>query len=65
MHRTYISIAVVANKCDVLWVMSCVDHGDSKMTMDVSVQHQPRVKRDHGKVFDVLIRYALDELANT
>src|SRR4051812_15852352 len=34
-RRTYISIALLANRFDVLWVMSKVGHADSKMTMDV------------------------------
>jgi hypothetical protein len=35
LRRTYISIALLANRFDVLWVMSQVGHADSKMTMDV------------------------------
>ena len=32
---TYISIALLANRFDVKWVMSQVGHADSKMTLDV------------------------------
>lgn len=58
LRRTYISIALLANKFDVLWVMSQVGHSDSKMTMDVYAQLQQRVKRDHGKAFDALVQRA-------
>ena len=64
LRRTYISIALVANNFDVLWVMSQVGHSDSKMTMDVYAQLQQRVKRDHGKAFDALIRHARNEPAD-
>ncbi len=58
LRRTYISIALLANNFDVLWVMSQVGHSDSKMTMDVYAQLQQRVKRDHGKAFDALVQRA-------
>ena len=58
MRRTYISIALLANNFDVLWVMGQVGHADSKMTMDVYAQLQQRVKRDHGKAFDALVQRA-------
>ena len=35
LRRTYISIALSANKFDGKWVMGQVGHADSKMTMDV------------------------------
>jgi hypothetical protein len=35
LRRTYISIALLANRFDVLWVMRQVGHADSTMTMDV------------------------------
>ena len=38
LRRTYISIALLANSFDVLWVMGQVGHADSKMTMDVYAQ---------------------------
>ena len=38
LRRTYISVALLANKFDVLWVMRQVGHADSKMTMDVYAQ---------------------------
>ena len=48
LRRTYISIALLANRFDVKWVMSQVGHADSKMTLDVYAQLEQRVKRDHG-----------------
>jgi integrase len=35
LRRTYISIALLANNFDVLWVMHQVGRSDSKMTLDV------------------------------
>lgn len=58
LRRTYISIALLANNFDVLWVMHQVGHADSKMTLDVYAQLQQRVKREHGAAFDKLIRQA-------
>jgi integrase len=49
LRRTYISIALLANNFDVLWVMRQVGHADSKMTMDVYAQLQLRVNRQHGQ----------------
>jgi integrase len=40
MRRTYISIALLANNFDVLWVMKQVGHADSKMTLEVYAQLQ-------------------------
>ena len=48
LRRTYISIALLANRFDVLWVMGQVGHADSKMTLDVYAQLQQRVEREHG-----------------
>jgi integrase len=62
LRRTYISIALLANGFDVLWVMSQVGHADSKMTMDVYAQLQQRVDRKHGRAFDALVRKARDGL---
>ncbi len=62
LRRTYISIALLANNFDVLWVMSQVGHADSKMTLDVYAQLQQRVKRSHGTAFDRLVRQAREEL---
>ena len=56
LRHTYISIALLANRFDVLWVMSQVGHADSKMTMDVYAQLQQRVDREHGRAFDALVR---------
>jgi integrase len=62
LRRTYISIALLANKFDVLWVMRQVGHADSKMTMDVYAQLQQRVERRHGEAFDGLVRRARERL---
>jgi hypothetical protein len=62
LRRTYISIALLANRFDVLWVMSQVGHADSKMTMEVYAQLQQRVDREHGRAFDALVRQARDRL---
>src|SRR3954469_7378091 len=55
LRRTYISIALLANRFDVLWVMGQVGHADSKMTMDVYAHLQQRVKREQGTAFDRLV----------
>jgi integrase len=65
LRRTYISIALLANNFDVMWVMKQVGHADSKMTMDVYAQSQQRVKRRHGASFDRLVRNARSQLART
>ena len=65
LRRTYISIALLANSFDVLWVMSQVGHADSKMTMDVYAQLQQRVEREHGRAFDALVRKAREQLQGT
>ena len=44
LRRTYVSIALLANNFDVIWVMSQVGHADSKMTTDVYAQLQQRVR---------------------
>jgi integrase len=62
LRRTYISIALLANRFDVKWVMGQVGHADSKMTMDVYAQLQQRVKREHGVRFDALIREAEEQM---
>jgi integrase len=62
LRRTYISIALLANNFDVLWVMSQVGHADSKMTTDVYAQLQQRVHREHGQAFDLLVRRARERL---
>jgi hypothetical protein len=58
LRRTYITVALLANKYDIKWVMDQVGHADSKMTMDVYNQLQQRAKREHGASFDRLIREA-------
>lgn len=63
LRRTYISIALLANRFDVKWVMSQVGHADSTMTMDVYAQLQKRADREHGPNFDRLIRKAAKQLA--
>jgi DNA-binding CsgD family transcriptional regulator len=65
LRRTYISIALVANRFDVMWVMSPVGHADSKMTTDVYAQLQQRARRDHGQAFDALVRRAREHLYGT
>lgn len=62
LRRTYISIALLANRFDVKWVMSQVGHGDSKMTLDVYAQLEQRIKRNHGVRFDALIRAAEEQM---
>jgi integrase len=62
LRRTYISIALLANSFDVLWVMGQVGHADSKVTLDVYAQLQQRVKRQHGTAFDRLVRRAREQL---
>jgi integrase len=42
LRRIHVSIALLANRFDVLWVMGQVAHADSKMTMDVYAQLQQR-----------------------
>src|SRR3954451_15130788 len=56
------SIALLASRFDVLWVMGQVGHADSKMTMDVHPQLQQRVKREHGRAFDRLVDQAREQL---
>src|SRR3954467_7304588 len=65
LRRTYISIALLANRFDVLWVMGQVGHADSKMTLDVYAQLQQRVKREHGMAFDRLVDQAREQLYGT
>ena len=62
LRRTYISIALLANRFDVKWVMSQVGHADSKMTLGVYAQLEQRIKRDHGVRFDALVRSASTQL---
>ena len=65
LRRTYISIALLPNRFDVLWVMGQVGHADSKMTLDVYAQLQQRVKREHGRAIDTLVRQAREQLYGT
>jgi integrase len=65
LRRTYISVALLANRFDVLWVMRQVGHADSKMTMDVYAQLQQRAARQHGEAFDALVRRARERLYGT
>jgi len=65
LRRTYVSVALLANNFDVMWVMSQVGHADSKMTTDVYAQLQQRVRRDHGRAFDTLVRRARERLYGT
>jgi integrase len=63
LRRTYISTALLANEFNLTFVMAQVGHKDSKMTTDVYAQLQQRVKRQHGRNFDRLVRDARDMLA--
>jgi hypothetical protein len=62
MRRTYISIALLANNFDVLWVMKQVGHADSKMTLEVYAQLQQRARRENGAKFDALVHNARKQL---
>jgi integrase len=62
LRRTYISIALIANKFDVKFVMSQVGHANSAMTMDVYAQLEQRAKRSHGASFDNLLAEARKEV---
>jgi integrase len=62
LRRTYISIALLANKFDIKWVMDQVGHADSTMTLDVYAKLQRRVNRVHGAEFDRLMREARTHL---
>lgn len=63
LRRTYISIALVANRFDVKFVMSQVGHANSAMTMDVYAQLEQRAKRSHGESFDRLLDEAREQVA--
>jgi len=65
LRRTYISVALLANGFDVLWVMRQVGHADSNMTMEVYAQLQQRAERQHGEAFDALVRRARERLYGT
>jgi integrase len=62
LRRTYISIALIANKFDVKFVMSQVGHANSAMTMDVYAQLEQRAKRSHGASFDRLLAGVCEEV---
>jgi len=61
MRRTYISIALLANNFDVVWVMKQVGHANSKMTLEVYAQLQQRARRKNGAKFDALVRKAREQ----
>jgi hypothetical protein len=63
MRRTYISIALLANNFDVVWVMKQVGHANSKMTLEIYAQLQQRARRENGAKFDALVRNAHEQLA--
>lgn len=65
LRRTYISVALLATRFDVLWVMRQVGHADSHMTVDVYAQLQQRVERQPGEEFDKLVRQARERLYGT
>ncbi|HXE45394.1 MAG TPA: site-specific integrase [Conexibacter sp.] len=56
LRRTYISCALVANNYDIEFVMSQVGHADHQVTMEVYNQLKQRIKRDHGRSLDKLVR---------
>jgi integrase len=62
LRRTYISIALIANRFDVKFVMSQVGHANSAMTMDVYAQLEQRAKRSHGASFDRLLAEVREEV---
>jgi hypothetical protein len=43
--------------------MSQVGHADHQVTMEVYNQLKQRIKRDHGRSFDQLIRQAREQIA--
>jgi integrase len=65
LRRTYVSIALLASRFDIRWVMAQVGHADSAMTLDVYAQLQQRHERAHGEVFDRLISDARERLYGT
>jgi integrase len=62
LRRTYISIALLASKFDLKWVMDQVGHSDSTVTTDVYAQLQHRIERRHGPEFDRLVRQAAEQM---
>lgn len=52
MRRTYVSIVLLANNFDVVWVMKQVGHANSKMTLEVYAQLRQRARRENGAKFD-------------
>jgi hypothetical protein len=62
LRRTYISIALLANNFDIVWVMKQVGHADSKMTLEVYAQLQQRARRENGAKFDALVHDAREQL---
>jgi integrase len=62
LRRTYISIALLANNFDVVWVMKQVGHANSRMTLEVYAQLQQRARRENGVKFDALVRKAREQL---
>jgi hypothetical protein len=62
LRRTYISIALLANNFDVVWVMKQVGHADSKMTLEVYAKLQQRARRENGVKFDALVHNAREQL---
>jgi integrase len=65
LRRTYVSIALLASRFDLRFVMAQVGHADSQMTLDVYAQLQQRHERQHGEVFDQLISSARKRLYGT
>jgi integrase len=63
LRRTYISCALVSNNYDIEFVMSQVGHADHQVTMEVYNQLKQRIKRDHGRSFDQLVRAGRERVA--
>ena len=63
LRRTYISIALLANRFDVLWVMRQVGHADSKMTpRRLRPAAAARRSASTDGRFDTLVRQAREQL---
>jgi integrase len=62
LRRTYISIALLANHFDIVWVMKQVGHANSKMTLEVYAQLQQRARHENGANFDALVRNAREAI---
>ena len=57
-----VSIALIADRFEVKWVVSQVRHADSKMTLDVYAQVE---QRSHGAACDSIVSAARQQLQHT